>query len=132
MFTNLYLTERLWGPHIIRQPQNTTFNLDSESADRSTYLDCEAEGTPKPIYSWKKDDVEVVMTDDVFLTSGGRLTINDPDRNVHRGWYQCFASNEVGTVMSKPAYLDFACEYICTLHSYKGQERVMYCTLPFE
>ncbi|XP_072026167.1 contactin-4-like [Amphiura filiformis] len=105
LFTLVSAADEFLGPHIIREPQNTTFNVDS--SQQSTYLDCEAQGTPKPKYYWQKDSQNLTFTDDVFL-SGGRLTINDPNRNTHAGWYQCFASNDVGTVMSQPAYLAFA------------------------
>ena len=96
------------GPHFNRQPQNTTFNLDSR--ETSVKLECDAEGTATISYYWTKDGNNITFTDDMYL-SGGRLTINNPSRADHEGWYQCYASNKIGTVMSKPAYLVFACEY---------------------
>lgn len=97
--------EDIWGPHIVKEPQDTTFNLDS-TLD-AVFLECEAEGSPKPQYFWQKDGQNITLNEQVYLT-GGRLTLNTPSIEQNRGLYQCFASNKVGTVMSRVADLQFA------------------------
>ena len=98
------------GPHLVKQPLDEIFNVDSSS--NSVILDCEAEGDASPDYAWKKDDVMIDPAVDTRYTVGrGRLTITDPDQTDDVGSYQCFASNQIGTIMSRKAKLEIACEY---------------------
>jgi hypothetical protein len=43
---------------------------------------------------------------DRFSMTGGRLVISDPV-NDDDGWYQCNATNQYGTVLSRPVALSF-------------------------
>ncbi|XP_033647580.1 contactin-2-like isoform X2 [Asterias rubens] len=95
------------GPHLVKQPLDEIFNVDSSS--NSVILDCEAEGDASPDYAWKKDDVMIDPAVDTRYTVGrGRLTITDPDQTDDVGSYQCFASNQIGTIMSRKAKLEIA------------------------
>ncbi|XP_038049338.1 contactin-2-like [Patiria miniata] len=95
------------GPHIVKEPLDTVFNEDSNID--SLYLDCEADGDERPTYTWRRDGQEVdTDAEPRYQLSRGRLTITEPDRTVDMGSYQCFPSNQIGTVMSKKAKLEFA------------------------
>ncbi|XP_022095900.1 contactin-2-like isoform X2 [Acanthaster planci] len=95
------------GPHMVKQPLDTVFNEDSNI--ESVYLDCEADGNERPTYTWQRNG-EVIDTgaEIRFQLSGGRLTIEQPDRVMDAGTYQCFPSNQIGTIMSRKAKLEFA------------------------
>lgn len=45
---------------------------------------------------------------------GGDLVVVNPDRDRDAGSYQCFATNSVGTVVSREARLQFACKFWVT------------------
>ncbi|XP_077981249.1 contactin-4-like [Glandiceps talaboti] len=94
------------GPHITREPEDTIF--DQDSIVQSAYLECEADGYPRPTYSWYKDGRLINILDDTRLTlMEGILTITEPTSNVDKGNYQCYAENEFGIVISRVASLDF-------------------------
>ncbi|KAB0400761.1 hypothetical protein E2I00_011221 [Balaenoptera physalus] len=49
-----------------------------------------------------------------YKLNGGNLVVLNPNRNWDTGSYQCFATNSVGTIVSREAKLQFACKYMFT------------------
>ncbi|XP_038060205.1 hemicentin-1-like [Patiria miniata] len=95
------------GPHMVKEPHDIIFNEDSVMD--FLYLDCEADGDESPTYTWRRNDEELdTDAEPRYRLSQGRLTITQPDKTVDMGTYQCFPSNQIGTIMSKKAKLDFA------------------------
>ena len=48
-------------------------------------------------------------TDSRYTLSGGRFTIAEPNNNDVNS-YRCLATNEIGTVLSKVARIQFGCK----------------------
>ncbi|XP_070559759.1 contactin-5-like isoform X2 [Ptychodera flava] len=94
------------GPHIVREPQDTIFDKDSDLT--SVSLECEADGYPRPSYKWFKDGSEIDILGDTRLTlMEGRLTIGNPRDGLDSGAYRCQAENTFGIVISREADLLF-------------------------
>nr|XP_055115288.1 contactin-3 isoform X2 [Symphalangus syndactylus] len=97
----------LQGPVFIKEPSNSIFPVGSE--DKKITLHCEARGNPSPHYRWQLNgsDIDTGM-EHRYKLNGGDLVVINPNRNWDTGTYQCFATNSLGTVVSREAKLQFA------------------------
>nr|XP_020736434.1 contactin-3 isoform X3 [Odocoileus virginianus texanus] len=97
----------LKGPVFVKEPSNSIFPVGSE--DKKITLNCEARGSPSPHYRWQLNgsDIDLSMEYRYKLIRGNLVVIN-PNRNWDTGSYQCFATNSVGTIVSREAKLQFA------------------------
>ncbi|XP_055413239.1 contactin-3 isoform X1 [Bubalus kerabau] len=95
------------GPVFVKEPSNSIFPVGSE--DKKITLNCEARGNPSPHYRWQLNgsDIDLSMEYRYKLIRGNLVVIN-PNRNWDTGNYQCFATNSVGTIVSREAKLQFA------------------------
>ena len=99
------------GPKFLKEPEETTILSETSAA----YLDCLADGNPKPDYVWYKESGSSMTELGIgpgtrFILTGGRLTIDNP-QDIDEGTYQCWASNEFGTILSRPVDLAFGSEF---------------------
>jgi len=104
------------GPHFVRQPNHTVFDLSRRQIINDVSLLCIAQGWPTPTYKWYKevyinDTLQEVKVDpllDSRLTvSGGQLIIHRPDQTKDKGTYFCAAENIFGKIRSKSVSLAF-------------------------
>ncbi|XP_068457153.1 immunoglobulin superfamily DCC subclass member 4 isoform X3 [Clinocottus analis] len=77
-------TEALNGVAIVSPPQNATVVLG-----RPAVMECMAQGQPKPLVSWSRQDGKPISTDVVVLATN--LVIRDTRRH-HAGVYVCRAN----------------------------------------
>ncbi|XP_040057530.2 immunoglobulin superfamily DCC subclass member 4 isoform X1 [Gasterosteus aculeatus] len=77
-------TEALNGVAIVSPPQNATVVLG-----RPAVMECMAQGQPKPLVSWSRQDGKPISTDVVVLATN--LVIRDTRRH-HAGIYVCRAN----------------------------------------
>lgn len=97
----------LQGPVFIKEPSNSIFPVDSE--DKKITLNCEARGNPSPHYRWQLNGSDIdTSLDHRYKLNGGNLIVINPNRNWDTGSYQCFATNSLGTIVSREAKLQFA------------------------
>ncbi|XP_042535928.1 contactin-3 [Dipodomys spectabilis] len=125
----------LQGPVFIKEPSNSIFPVGSE--DKKITLTCEARGNPSPHYRWQLNGSRIDSSvHHHYKLSGGNLTIMNPNRNWDTGSYQCFATNSLGTIVSREARLQFA--YLenfktrmrSTVSVREGQGMVLLCGPP--
>ncbi|XP_012865865.1 PREDICTED: contactin-3 [Dipodomys ordii] len=125
----------LQGPVFIKEPNNSIFPVGSE--DKKITLTCEARGNPSPHYRWQLNGSRIDSSvRHHYKLSGGNLTIMNPNRNWDTGSYQCFATNSLGTIVSREARLQFA--YLenfktrmrSTVSVREGQGMVLLCGPP--
>ena len=95
----------------MKEPDETTILSKTSAA----YLDCLADGNPKPEYRWYKGNRDTLTELETgpgkrFVMTGGRLTIDNPE-DTDEGTYQCSATNKFGTIMSRPIDLSFGSEF---------------------
>lgn len=65
------------------------------------------------IYRWKVDGREInTESEPNYSLVEGNLLINNPHVINHGGVYQCIATNTFGTIVSREAKVQFACEQI--------------------
>ena len=65
------------------------------------------------IYRWKVDGREIkTESDPNYSLVEGNLLVNNPHVINHGGVYQCIATNTFGTIVSREAKVQFACEEI--------------------
>uniref|UniRef100_A0A8I5N0E9 Contactin 3 n=1 Tax=Papio anubis TaxID=9555 RepID=A0A8I5N0E9_PAPAN len=97
----------LQGPVFVKEPSNSIFPVGSE--DEKITLNCEARGNPSPHYRWQLNgsDIDTSM-EHRYKLNGGNLVVVNPNRNWDTGTYQCFATNSLGTIVSREAKLQFA------------------------
>ena len=79
---------------MIHRPPQTTFVAQFERV----VFECEVWGSPEPVITWFKDDVEITGATQTALT------IDEADL-IDRAKYHCTASNLLGTVKSEEAFL---------------------------
>nr|XP_054407858.1 contactin-3 isoform X2 [Pongo abelii] len=97
----------LQGPVFIKEPSNSIFPVGSE--DKKITLNCEARGNPSPHYRWRLNGSDIDMSmEHRYKLNGGNLVVINPNRNWDTGTYQCFATNSLGTIVSREAKLKFA------------------------
>ncbi|XP_068189108.1 neural cell adhesion molecule L1-like protein isoform X4 [Antennarius striatus] len=72
--------------------------------DHTVKIKCEARGNPPPEYRWTKDDEDFVIphvsTQNANITFG-TLVLHSKNLAQHQGKYRCYASNKLGTAMTK-------------------------------
>uniref|UniRef100_A0A8C8SDJ6 Contactin-3 n=1 Tax=Pelusios castaneus TaxID=367368 RepID=A0A8C8SDJ6_9SAUR len=99
-------TTRNHGPVFEDQPANTLF--PEGSTEEKITLSCRARASPPATYRWKMNGTEMTMEPDSrYRLVGGNLEISNPVKTKDAGSYQCLASNSVGTVVSRDAYIRF-------------------------
>ncbi|KAG8543422.1 hypothetical protein GDO81_024710 [Engystomops pustulosus] len=99
----------LQGPVFTQEPTNLVFPLDSE--DRTLRLVCEVQGHPKPVTRWRVNGTLLDEAQDYrYRVQDRDLIVTSPDRVRDVGTFQCEATNSVGTILSREAVLQFACE----------------------
>uniref|UniRef100_A0ABK0M250 Contactin 3 n=1 Tax=Rattus norvegicus TaxID=10116 RepID=A0ABK0M250_RAT len=97
----------LQGPVFVKEPSNSIFPVGSE--DKKITLNCEARGNPSPHYRWQLNGSDIdTSLDHRYKLNGGNLIVINPNRNWDTGSYQCFATNSLGTIVSREAKLQFA------------------------
>nr|XP_023403778.1 contactin-3 isoform X4 [Loxodonta africana] len=97
----------LQGPVFIKEPSNSIFPVGSE--DKKITFNCEARGNPSPHYRWQLNGSDIDLSLEYrYKLIGGNLVVINPNRNWDIGSYQCFATNSLGTVVSREAKLQFA------------------------
>ncbi|KAI5174294.1 contactin-3 isoform X1 [Manis pentadactyla] len=97
----------LQGPVFIREPSNSIFPVGSE--DKKMTFHCEARGNPSPHYRWQLNGSDINLSMEYrYKLNGGNLVVVNPSRNRDTGNYQCFATNSLGTIVSREAKLQFA------------------------
>lgn len=100
-------TENKSPPVITTQPDSSTvFGLED------IFLACEATGNPPPTFRWTKDGEEFDPEDDSGLTvtkGSGTFQANSESvsgsMNKYQGKYVCYASNDLGTAVSRQVQL---------------------------
>ncbi|XP_055985239.1 contactin-3-like [Sorex fumeus] len=98
---------RFQGPVFTQEPGDSVFPVGAE--DRTVTLSCEARGSPSPHYRWQLNGTDVDLSQrHRYQLLGGNLVVLGPDRHRDAGSYQCFATNSLGTVVSREAKLQFA------------------------
>ncbi|XP_054990922.1 contactin-3 isoform X3 [Sorex araneus] len=98
---------RFQGPVFTQEPGDTVFPVGTEG--RAVTLSCEARGSPSPRYRWQLNGTDVDLSQrHRYQLLGGNLVVLGPDRHRDAGSYQCFATNSLGTVVSREARLQFA------------------------
>uniref|UniRef100_A0A8D0DK78 Contactin 2 n=1 Tax=Salvator merianae TaxID=96440 RepID=A0A8D0DK78_SALMN len=99
-------TARNYGPIFEEQPHNILF--PEGSSEEQILLVCQARASPPATYSWKMNGTEIkIQPDSRYRLNGGNLVITKPLKTKDTGSYQCVASNSVGTVVSREAYVRF-------------------------
>ncbi|XP_073501159.1 contactin-4-like isoform X1 [Phyllobates terribilis] len=125
----------LQGPVFTQEPANLIFPLDSE--DRTLKLVCEVQGHPKPVTRWRVNGTLLDEAQDYrYRVLDRSLVVSDPDRVRDVGTFQCEATNSIGTVLSREAFLQFA--YLdsfqtrprSTVYVREGQGMVLLCGPP--
>ena len=79
------------------------------------YIECTSSGNPYPTFTWFRgttlNESISSATDTRYTLSGGRFTIAEP-KNDDVNSYRCLATNDIGTVMSKIARIQFGCKLL--------------------
>ncbi|XP_053104155.1 contactin-2 isoform X2 [Hemicordylus capensis] len=100
------VSTRNYGPVFEEQPRNILF--PEGSTEEQILLVCHARASPPATYKWKKNGTEIKMEPDSrYRLNGGNLVISNPVKAKDTGSYQCVASNSVGTVLSREAFVRF-------------------------
>ncbi|EDW95649.1 contactin [Drosophila yakuba] len=104
------------GPYFVKQPNDTTFDVNKNRLINDVTLSCLASGYPTPSYTWYRevyidDRLEYQKIDplvqDRFTISGGNLIIYEPKQALDQGAYHCVAENKFGRIRSESAHLNF-------------------------
>ncbi|XP_066272951.1 uncharacterized protein [Branchiostoma lanceolatum] len=104
------------SPKVTVQPSTTIIDLHRNEASRQ--LRCEASGEPELVYTWKKDGQDLGARSPPYAFDGGNLVLNNPQKDVDTGSYQCLVSNDYGAVVSIPASVRFS-----FVNEFPGTER---------
>ncbi|XP_059806228.1 contactin-2 [Hypanus sabinus] len=95
-----------FGPVFAEQPKNTLY--PEGSAEGKVTLNCQVRASPPATYRWKVNGTDITIEgNDHYSLVGGNLVISNPTRSKDPGSYQCLATNRIGTVISKEAFLRF-------------------------
>ncbi|XP_069489234.1 contactin-2 [Ambystoma mexicanum] len=95
-----------YGPVFEEQPSNALFPEGSTEA-RVT-LACRARASPPATYRWRMNGTDLHLDADTrYELVGGNLVIESPVKATDTGTYQCVATNDMGTVLSREAILRF-------------------------
>ncbi|ESO05253.1 hypothetical protein HELRODRAFT_185513 [Helobdella robusta] len=97
------------GPKFTVLPTDSIF--DARSQNRYVRMNCDADGNPRPTYSWvvtRQLETKPINTSDPSITlTNGILTINEPTDSLHNGVYYCIASNSFGSIRTHGVQLSF-------------------------
>ena len=106
IFVRLFYVLVSWKPFFTMHPQDNTVKLKSGTA--VVALKCAAEGLPRPVISWLKNNSTVV--NDTVTSNGSVSTLNLVFRTIKDKdpKYMCVATNVVGRTYSSEAALTFA------------------------
>ncbi|XP_028925266.1 contactin-2 [Ornithorhynchus anatinus] len=95
-----------YGPIFEDQPISALF--PEESREEKVTLACRARASPPATYRWKMNGTEMKLEPNSrYQLVGGNLVITNPVKAEDAGAYQCLASNTLGTVVSREAFLRF-------------------------
>ena len=64
-------------------------------------LPCKASGSPKPVIEWRINGFPVKEFGASVNPNTGDLVISSAKGEIHSGFYQCFATNKAGQIVSK-------------------------------
>ncbi|XP_029288192.1 neural cell adhesion molecule L1-like protein isoform X2 [Cottoperca gobio] len=108
--------------------------------DESFPMTCEAKGNPEPEFRWTKNDQEFDPSLDPRLmkeeNSGTFVIPNNGNLTEYQGTYRCYASNRLGTAISKeiefivPHVPKFPKETLDPLEVEEGQPFILQCNPP--
>ncbi|XP_021265269.1 neural cell adhesion molecule L1-like protein isoform X2 [Numida meleagris] len=108
--------------------------------DENFTVKCEARGNPQPIFNWTKDGKPFDLLSDpriITLNNSGTFVIqNHGIISSFQGKYRCYASNALGTAMSKeielivPSVPKFPKEKIEPLDVEHGDSVILHCNPP--
>lgn len=132
------------GPHFIKQPEDTIFDVSRRKIYNHVALSCLAGGYPTPTYEWFREDFENdrlvakkinPLDDGRFTISGGNLLIDSPEQKKDRATYHCKASNKFGTIISESVQLNFGFinEFVLKRSPESGDQnwgKAIYCDPP--
>ncbi|ELK16506.1 Contactin-5 [Pteropus alecto] len=106
----LVLTESVdYGPVFVQEPNDIIFPTDSD--EKKVALNCEVRGNPVPNYRWLRNGTEIDLESDYrYSLIDGTFIISNPSEAKDSGHYQCLAANTFGSILSREAILQFACE----------------------
>ncbi|XP_052820357.1 contactin-5-like [Mya arenaria] len=94
------------GPMMTSEPRDVV--VFGEGMGTSIAIECQASGQPAPRYTWYRGNDTLTANDNERYTiSGGKLTIQSPQQVADSGEYRCKADNAVGTILSRPAVVQF-------------------------
>ncbi|TRY84799.1 hypothetical protein DNTS_008977 [Danionella cerebrum] len=90
--------------------------------DRSLMLACQVEGEGPISIAWRRNGITVVLGPEVSILENGTLLISRfqkrrDDAQGDAGEYECTAQNRFGTIISRRAHVQLACEthaHTCT------------------
>ncbi|XP_070604993.1 contactin-2 [Erythrolamprus reginae] len=98
---------RNYGPVFEEQPHNILY--PEQSTEEQILLVCRARASPPANYRWKMNGTEIkIEHDSRYRLNGGNLVIRNPVEAKDAGSYQCIASNPIGKVISREAYVHFS------------------------
>ncbi|CAF0853285.1 unnamed protein product [Adineta steineri] len=94
-------------PTILNEP-NSEIIFDSRI---NLELPCLAQGNPTPIYSWTKNGqlygINAQNNRVTMSSDSGTLSFLQPE-SLDQGWYQCNATNDLGTVLTRKIHVRLA------------------------
>uniref|UniRef100_G1PJD7 Contactin 3 n=1 Tax=Myotis lucifugus TaxID=59463 RepID=G1PJD7_MYOLU len=97
----------LHGPVFVSEPSDSMVPVGAE--DKRVTFNCEARGNPSPQYRWQLNGSDInLAVESRYELNGGDLVVINPHRDRDSGSYQCFATNPLGTIVSREAKLQFA------------------------
>ncbi|XP_006770701.1 PREDICTED: contactin-3 [Myotis davidii] len=97
----------LHGPVFVSEPSDSMVPVGAE--DKRVTFKCEARGNPSPQYRWQLNGSDInLAVESRYELNGGDLVVINPHRDRDSGSYQCFATNPLGTIVSREAKLQFA------------------------
>ncbi|XP_036287989.1 contactin-3 isoform X1 [Pipistrellus kuhlii] len=95
------------GPVFVSEPRDSMAPVGA--ADQRVTFNCEARGNPAPHYRWQLNGSDIDLgVESHYSLDGGDLVVVNPLRDRDAGSYQCFATNALGTIVSREAKLQFA------------------------
>ncbi|EGV95545.1 Contactin-5 [Cricetulus griseus] len=98
-----------YGPVFMQEPDDVIFPTDSD--EKNVALNCEVRGNPTPTYRWLRNGTEIDLESDYrYSLIDGTFIISNPNEVRDSGLYQCLATNTFGSILSREATLQFACE----------------------
>ncbi|XP_033123497.1 contactin-3-like [Anneissia japonica] len=96
--------DEMKGPKIVVEPRDEI--VDAENGISTATFGCTAEGDGELMYQWRRNNTVITSSSDVLI-SGGQLRIISTNQARDQGFYECWVTNDVGTVFSRPARLSF-------------------------